>query len=122
MQNDWVCRNCGNCCICYVDGAGAMLTKREVASGKYRMANRPKHVPPPPSTYFSDKVVETKKIYFDEFEIEVEVCYYLDQNTRKCTIYNERPVMCQTFNCKGTRCSDMWLKYFGVPFLSGDDD
>lgn len=124
MRNDnWVCKYCGNCCITYLKGHGAILTKREVKEELYEMQDRPLEAPPVMNAMYSDKkVIKTKPIYFEEFETMIEVCFYLDENTRKCTIHDKRPHICQTFNCKGEQCNHLWIKYFGVPYLGEKDD
>lgn len=37
----------------------------------------------------------------DKTFLGLQVCEFLDVNTKECTIYDNRPVECRNFHCKG---------------------
>lgn len=112
-KENWKCINCGRCCVVYTQGAGAVLTKREIKAKKYDMMDRPGNFPKIPNPIWGDMIVKTETVRLTEYGIDAEVCTYLDPNTMKCTIYDKRPNICQTFNCKGDQCTEYWNELIG---------
>lgn len=87
------CKHCGRCCIVCTD---IQLTKEEKCGNQYKMIPRRSKNR---LGGWSNMILERKQIWCEELKRPVFACFYFDQYTKKCSIYEDRPMVCRMFDC-----------------------
>jgi Fe-S-cluster containining protein len=101
------CRRCGRCCTICTD---IQLTKEEVREGLYYKRRRNK--PHSDLHGWSKWILMRGTVYEPQLRREIFACIYWDPRTRDCVIYEDRPTVCQMYNCpdEGTaKVHRIWL-------------
>ncbi len=88
------CTKCGRCCIVCSD---IQLTREEVREELYPKRRRNK--PHSDSMGWSKWIMLRGKIYEPQLKREIFACVYWDPMTRDCLIYEDRPTVCQEYEC-----------------------
>lgn len=91
---------CGICCIICTDVG---LTMREVIGGRYKMQFQHKKFRQEPiEEGRSDRVLRQKLRWIPEFGHDHTTCIYFDLIKKGCTVYDSRPSVCRTWNCRAS--------------------
>lgn len=91
-------KRCGICCIICTDIG---LTMREVIGGRYQMQfQNAKFKGRPIEDGWSDRILRQKSVWIPEFQREYTTCIYFNPVKRVCTIYDSRPYVCWSFDCR----------------------
>lgn len=91
------CKCCGWCCVRY---KLVPLTEREKSEKLFKMKKNPTHRILLDDGQYSDMVVKTKKVYVSLLSKVEEVCLYFDGMTALCSIYYNKPSVCNHFQCE----------------------
>lgn len=88
-SEDPECERCGHCCIIPLS---VYLEGTEVRAKKFKAA------------YYSKKraawILRKKFKYIPELKKKVRVCFYYDPESHLCSIHEDKPENCRTFNCR----------------------
>lgn len=93
MTEENECRKCGHCCwICFVT-----ITEEEAKSGQYITMDCKEE------GYSDKKALPKRLVLVKDVDKAVEACWYFDEKTNLCSIYDRRPKACREWFCKGTQ-------------------
>ncbi len=102
------CRRCGRCCIVCTD---IRLTREEADSGRYEMQPQHRSAKGPG---WSKWIMMRGLVYEPKLKREIFACVYWDPVTRDCRIYEDRPVVCRTYECVGEMLSNVHQAWFRI--------
>jgi len=108
MKKEKSCQHCGRCCIICTD---IRLTKEEADSGRYEMQAEHK---PSKREGWSKWIIMRGAMYETELKCNIFACVYWDPRTRECLIYEDRPIVCQTYKCVDEMLSNIHQTWFGI--------
>lgn len=97
-EEEYTCLTpCGLCCVITTH---VHLSKAEVESGLYETIEIKDDEEKSDNPEMSDQILRQVRRHVPEVRKRLFVCIYLDMKTRRCKIYENRPLGCRVFNCK----------------------